>query len=166
MKHGEFVIRRLTLKDHGFSYSTFQVVGYLNGERIRRKFKTREEAIGEKTRLEVAAANGAGGIRAVNTRLTIEQVADAEAAFQALGARPLREAVSWFLTHYRQPVTETTLETAKVAFLAARKPHVRSLAYRDYRNTLRHFCAAFPGRSVDSIATPDVERFSPAFDRH
>ncbi len=91
MKNGDFKISRLDLNDHGFSYSTFQVSGYLNGERVRKKFKTRDEAVGEKGRLEIAAANGVGEIRALNTRLTLDQVAEAEAAFYYVIAKDSTE---------------------------------------------------------------------------
>jgi hypothetical protein len=74
MRSGEFRIRRLKAKDHGFEYTTFQVVGYLNGQRVRKKFKSREEADGEKNRLEVEVTNGDSGTRAINTRLTGAQV--------------------------------------------------------------------------------------------
>ncbi len=162
MKPREFKIRRVTATDHGYRYQTFLVSGYLHGERVRRKFKTRDEALGEKTRLEVAAANGGGEIRAHNTRLTLAQLADAEAAFQALGAQPLREAVSWYLENYCPPVAEILLEKAAVAYLAARAPHIEPVSLRDYRTTLTRFCEVFPGRTVESIKTADVEQFMAA----
>ncbi|MGH7946132.1 MAG: hypothetical protein ACREF9_14135 [Opitutaceae bacterium] len=56
-KTGGFQIRQIRANDHGFKYTTFQVVGYLSGERVHKKFKSREEALGEFNRLEVLAAN-------------------------------------------------------------------------------------------------------------
>jgi hypothetical protein len=70
----------------------------LNGERIRKQFKSREEADGELNRLNVRAANADGEIQAVNTRLTAAELAQAEAAFARLAGKPLSAAVEWYLT--------------------------------------------------------------------
>ncbi len=77
MKNGGFEIRRVIVREHGFSYPTFQVVGYLSGDRVRKRFKSRDLALGEKNRLDVLAANRDGGFQAVNTRLSREQLAEA-----------------------------------------------------------------------------------------
>ncbi|MEO5960614.1 MAG: hypothetical protein ABIR80_15990, partial [Opitutaceae bacterium] len=102
MSGGGFKIRRIVAKEHGTEYETFQVVGYVAGKRIRKRFKVREQAMGEKARLEVLVAN-TGEIRPVNTRLSREQLAEAEAAFLRLGGKPLSAAVDWFLATYRPP---------------------------------------------------------------
>ena len=57
MKRAPFAVKCRKIFERDVTYSTFQVVGYLNGERIRRKFKDRDEAEGEKARLEIQAAN-------------------------------------------------------------------------------------------------------------
>jgi hypothetical protein len=121
MKSGEFRVRRIRAKDHGFAYSTFQVVGYLHGQRIRKEFKSREEADGEKNRLEVEAANadsGTSGTRAINTRLTAAEVGQAEAAFVRLAGKSLAQAVECYLSTYRPPTVEKPLTDAVTAFLA------------------------------------------------
>jgi hypothetical protein len=111
-----FSIKRITLAQKGFSYVTFQLTGYLHSQRIRKQFKSQEEALGEKNRLEVAAAND-GSINSVLTRLTVEQVALAEAAYRRLGDKPLALPVEWFLETYRPPVVEKAFSDAVVAFL-------------------------------------------------
>jgi len=72
-----FVIKRVNLTEKGVTYDTFRFNGWLNGQRIRRQFKSHEEALGEKNRLEVQAANAEGSIHTVNTRLTEAEVAEA-----------------------------------------------------------------------------------------
>jgi hypothetical protein len=69
MKSGEFRVRRVKAKDHGLNTRLSKLLV----QRIRKKFKRREEADGEKNRLEVEAANADSGIRAINTRLTAAQ---------------------------------------------------------------------------------------------
>lgn len=50
---GRFTVRPVKSKARGFAYETFQVSGWLNGQRVRRNLKDREKALGEKNRLEV-----------------------------------------------------------------------------------------------------------------
>lgn len=50
-----FTLRPVTVTEHGFTYETFALSGWMNGKRIRRQFSNREEAFGEKSRLEVQA---------------------------------------------------------------------------------------------------------------
>jgi hypothetical protein len=95
VKNGVFRIRKVRLEQHGFAYDTFELTGYLAGERIRNRFKTRELAVGEKTRLEVKVANGAGDVRAVVTRLSELQVRAAETLF-ALTPDPLAAVQCYF----------------------------------------------------------------------
>ncbi|HVS52900.1 MAG TPA: hypothetical protein VHD62_11155 [Opitutaceae bacterium] len=149
-RNGQFRIRRLMVRDHGFRYATFQIIGYLDGERIRKKFKSRDEAIGERNRLAVLAANTDSGTRAINTRLTVGQVAEAESAFARLGEKSLSTAVEWFLTTYRPPVTQQNLLSAKTAFIADRKQHVRPMTLRDYEATLTDF-VAFAANKVSNV---------------
>jgi hypothetical protein len=154
-----FKIRTVTVRTGGYSYQTHKLSGRLNGQRIRKNFKSLAEAIGAKNRLEVEAANLDGRIRSVHTRLSTEQLAAAENAITRLAGRPLAFAVDWFLENYKPPLADVSLEDAKAAFLADRGRHVRALALRDYRQTLTRVCDAFPGRLVHTITTADVERF-------
>jgi hypothetical protein len=101
MKAGEFKIRRILARERGFTYPTYQVVGYLMGQRVRKRFKSLEEAAGEKSRLEIAAANADGGVRTVHIRLSTDQVAEAEACVRRLGVKSINILVEWFLENYR-----------------------------------------------------------------
>ena len=156
---GRFIIKPVSVRSHGVVYQTFALSGWLNGRRIRRQFKSREEALGEKNALEVEAANIGREIQARNTRLSAAQVVEAEAAFARLGPKPLALAVEWFLSTYRPPVTAMPLGDAVTAFLAEKAAHVRELALRDYRNHLETLKAAFPGRCVHDVTTADLQGF-------
>lgn len=158
-------IKRSTLTEKGITYTTFRLVGRVNGQRIRKQFQERAEAEGEKNRLEVEAANAATVVRTVATHLTPEQVRTSETLF-SLTPDPLA-AVQWYLANYRPPATEMpiadTLEAGTVvkqgaasAFLADRKPHVRPPAYRDYEHTLNALGEKFPRRSVGSLKTEEI----------
>lgn len=160
---GRFALREIRVKKRvegrPLEYSTFLLSGWVHGKRYRKQFRSRELALGEKNALEVEAANTGGEIRARNTRLSAAQLAEAEAAIGRLGTQSIALAVEWFLTTYRPPITPTPLNAAVAAFLEAKAPHVRPLALRDYRCTLTALQAAFPGRSVHTVATADLQGF-------
>jgi integrase len=156
-------VKKAKLTEKGFTYETFRLVGWHKGSRVRKQFKSRAEADGEKNRLEVEAANAESGTRAVNTRLTVAQVATAETLF-TLTSDPLF-AVQWFTENYRPLRHEMplglpdTAGTAAALFLAERAKHVRPCVLADYKRTMTDFCAAFPTRRVHEIPTEDVQQF-------
>ena len=114
----EFKVDRVTISKDAFTYSTFRLPGCLNGKRIRNQFCDREEAIGEKNRLEVEATNLHQEIQATNTRLTVEQVSAAEGSFCRLDSRSLNEVLGLYLRTYRLPVSPKTVETPVTAVIA------------------------------------------------
>ncbi len=58
----------------------FRVVGWLDGKRVRKNFRTRQEAKAEHQILEVQRAQAESGIRTAITRLYEDAIRDAEAA--------------------------------------------------------------------------------------
>ena len=80
-----------------------RVDGRLNGVRIRRNFKTQEEAAAEKSTLELKALQMAKDLRTVATDLTAEQVHDAETAFRRIAGQPqsLLFYLEFALAHFR-----------------------------------------------------------------
>jgi hypothetical protein len=131
-RSGKFMLRQVGASSNGFTYDTFLLSGWLNGRRARKHFKSRDEALGEKNSLEIEAANSGGEIRARNTRLSAEQIAEAELAMARLGPKSLSLAVEWLLATYKPPVTAIAIEAAVDAFLEAKAPHIRPLALRDF----------------------------------
>eukprot|EP01035_Chromulina_nebulosa_P029488 gene29488-39081_t len=115
--------------------------------RVRKRFKSKTLANGEKNRLEVAAANADGAVKTVITRLNSAQLAEAEAVFGRLGQRSLSGAVDWFLANYRPPTVEMSVEAAAVAFEADRAGNVSAAVVVDYGKVLGLLKRSFPGRS-------------------
>src|SRR5207247_77755 len=109
----EFQVRPVTLNQHGCEYLTFEVVGYLGSDRVRKRFKSRDEAVAEKSALEIKSANANAQVRTAITRLTDFQLATAEACFGRLGARDLFGVVDWYLANYRPPCVDKVLPEAK-----------------------------------------------------
>jgi integrase len=102
---------------------SYRVFGYLHGERVRRNFKTREEAAAEKTGLEIRAMQVGAGHRPQLTSLSEVQVREAESAFLRLAGKP--HALSFYLdfalANYRPPETAKRLDAAVANYLAARQ---------------------------------------------
>lgn len=151
-----FKIRRITLRQHGYSYHTWEVSGTIAGERIRKRFRSRDEAMGEKAVLDVRAAN-AGEIRALNTRMSSAQLAEAETAFRRLAGVSLTEAVDFYLTNFRPPIASVPIEQAVGDFEAAHKPDVEPVHHADVKRKLALLGEWFAGRTVAEIAAADIE---------
>lgn len=152
-----FEIKRVTLNEKGFIYVTFRLTGWLDGVRIRRQFKSYEEAVGERNRLEVQAANTEEEIRAVNTRLSVAQVRAAEIAFDRLGDHSIGGVVDYFLATYRPPLVSETMENAMAEFMRDKKWEMSVPVIVDYRKVMKLLLTAFPTRLLDSITTPELE---------
>jgi hypothetical protein len=67
--------------------TSWRVDGRLHGLRIRKNFKTREEAAAEKAMLELKAMQAASGLRSATTFLAETQLREAEDAFRRLEGR-------------------------------------------------------------------------------
>ena len=159
MNSPKLTLTRTTVRNEGYTYPTYQIQGWVNGRRVRKNFKSEQEAQGAKHRLEVFAANAIDPIRPAVTRLTPAQIAEAETAFARIGDWPVSPAIDWFLTTYTAPLAEKSIEDAVTAFLADRTKHVRKMVLRDYKSTMTAFKTAFPGKLVHEITTDRVMEF-------
>lgn len=103
--------------------SSWRVVGWLHGERVRKNFKTRAEAAAEKATLDVRAAQTEQGMRTVATTLTAEEVREAETVFRRLRGRPcpLSFYVDFALTNYQEPEHRKKLVDACADYVAAKQ---------------------------------------------
>ncbi|MBX3736021.1 MAG: hypothetical protein KF715_04975 [Candidatus Didemnitutus sp.] len=169
MRNGHFTLRwkevqvRLPGSARTVRYGTWLLRGWLAGRRIRKQFADEAEARGAKQRFEIQAANTRDDVRTVVTRLSTEQLAEAEAAHRMLkGGHSLAFAVEWFNSNYRPAVASRPLSEAVTTFLAERAPHLSFYVARDYRRELASLQAAFPSRDVSAVTTADVQRYMDA----
>lgn len=160
---------------HEFSVSRFhnrngvtswRVTGWLHGVRVRRNFKTREEAAAERSALELKALRVASGMRATFSSLGNDQLREAEALFHRVAgrARSLSFYVDFALTHYRDPVEDKPLPEAIAEFLVERANDERlnRLSHRQFtsfRCELRALESAFPGRTASTLTPTDLVVF-------
>ena len=141
----------------------WRVSGTINGERIRRNFKTREEAIAERQVLEIKRKNTAQDLKTIATRLTPEQNREAEHAFRMLQGRnpSLTFAVQYLLEHYREPETEKSLSDAIQEYFDKRsrdeeKGIISYPQYQTIRKELRRFDEAFSGVLLGEITSAAI----------
>lgn len=88
-----------------------------NGQRIRENFKERHEADSRKGELDAEAL----GVILKQTRLSDEQLRQAEVAFSMIGSASLLDVVSYWQKTYAPSVREITVADAKPMFIASRK---------------------------------------------
>jgi len=89
----------------------FRVSGWLDGKRVRKNFPTREEAKAEVNVLEVQALQNDTGLRRTVTRLSEDELHEAESIVKRLTGLPrsLSFYVDFALANYREPVTQKLL---------------------------------------------------------
>jgi hypothetical protein len=141
---------------------SWRVSGWLHGVRIRKNFKSKEEAAGEKAALEIKAEQDTSGLRSIMTRLTAEQAREAEAVFQRLEGRDRSLAfyVDFALATYRDPIHDRPISDATKDCLALRAldESQGNLSHRQTRSfglELRALESAFRGKTVSEL-TPDA----------
>jgi len=156
MKHeSSFGISRFENRNGAISW---RVEGRLHGVRIRRNFKTQEEAAAEKAALELKALQAASGLQSVITFLAADQLREAEAAFRRLQANPrsLTFFLDYALANYRAPTASKLLTEAVAAYVATKQhehdqdllsePHLTRVK-RDLKRLEKHF----PGATVAEL---------------
>jgi integrase len=156
MKHEQsFAVSRFENRN---GVTSWRVDGRLHGVRIRRNFKTQEEAAAEKAALEMKAMQYASGMQSVTTFLAADQFREAEAVFRRLAGRPrpLSFYVEFALANYREPVTQKLLAEAVTEYVATKQheheqdllsePHLTRMK-RDLKRLEKHF----PGATVAEL---------------
>lgn len=159
MSEGAFTLKRITVQNGPFTYSTYRVEGKLNGVRVRKNFKKRQEAVGEKQRLEIEAANTDGAIQPKNTSLSSEQLREAEAAFHRLEGKSLSLAIDHFIKTYREPSTNRTISSVTSDFLADKEGKVSPLTYSNLQVTLKGFNAIHGSKKPHEVTSFHIDAY-------
>ena len=156
MNHTEFAISRFENRN---GVTSWRVEGKFHGLRIRKNFKTREEAAAEQAALELKSLQIAAGLRPVMSSLSEDQVREAEALFRRVAGRslPLSSYVDFALANYREPEKQKRLADAITEYVASKKhEHEQDLLSisqflrigRDLKRLQKHF----PGASVADLS--------------
>jgi hypothetical protein len=144
----------------------FRVSGWLRTTRIRRNFKTHQEAAAEVEALTISATQANAEVRTAVTRLTSPQLTETETAYQLLKGRPrsLLFYLNYALERFREPHEGIKLAAAVEEYLAARRhehdrreistPHLRNL-----KRVLLTFGRHFPNLALAELDGPRVLEF-------
>lgn len=163
MNHSKFAVSSFENRNGDTSW---RVDGRLHGVRIRKNFKTREEAAAEKATLEIKALQTSAGLRQIATALTEDQVREAEALFQRMAgkARTLSFYVDFALEHYREPERQKLLTDAMADYVAAKEhefdqqhicyPQLKRITW-DLQRLEKHF----KGKTVAEITVSGIVTF-------
>jgi integrase len=139
----------------------FRVTGRTpEGTQIRRNFQDRREAIGFKAELEIAALNAAQAVTLKRTRLSDEQLAQAEAAIQKLEGtnHTLTQAVDYLLRNWQPSAVAKTVKEASAEFIvdkAAQKLRPRSI--HDLRTRVNKLVKRHGQRLVSEVGIEDLK---------
>ncbi len=147
MKHpSAFVISEFT---NPSGEVVFRVAGWLDGKRVRRNFATRPEAKAEVDALEIQRLQGETGIRPTVTRLTEDQLHEAEAVFKRLSGKPhsLSFWVDYALANYREPARQKSITEAIADYIALKEHELaQDLISEPYLVRLRREMNRLPKR--------------------
>lgn len=147
-----------------------------DGKRIRKNFSERTQAVREMADLEEEASRLGSGQRLQRTRLSPEELADAEAASESAGSRRLAPIITHYLSlevrakacgitldtamrftegHYRDEVQEATILNASEEFLDSRTSSQRTS--RNYKAGMKLLLKPDPNRLVNNFGVADID---------
>jgi hypothetical protein len=159
---------------------SWRVSGVLHGERVRRNFRDRGDALAEKRALELRALQAASGMREVGTFLTDTQLREAEAAFlrlrelaanQAQPTQPHQQQtrsltfyLDYALRHYKEPVAWKPLAEAIGEYVARReadckREQISEIQLYTIKNHMRRLTVFFPGIAVADLSAERIIQF-------
>ena len=158
-------IREIKVERDGRRYIQFRVEGWrdADGKRRLKQFASKAKAQ-EFVATESISMLNAEALHTITTRLTPEQVRQAETAFNRLGDRgTLDEAVTLYLGKAAPPETPKPLKEAMVAFLIGKEAEeLRPQSIRQLQSTVSRFIAAVEARGVNhvhEVSSGDVKLF-------
>ena len=130
----------------------WRVSGMHQGRQVRENFKTEAEALVRKDELLAQRANLDSTVVRRPTRLTEEQIKEAELAFGELGGRPLLGAVRFYLANYRDPVNKITVREAFDRFIAGKRlDHLRPDSIRNLEVRVGFLATRHPDKLVSDL---------------
>ncbi len=144
----------------------FRVSGQLDGKRVRKNFPVYAEAEAERQILEIQRLQAEAGIRIAGTRLTDEQLQEAEAVFRRLAGQQqsLSFCVDFALANYREPEKQKSLADAIAAYVAAKEhefaqDHISRSQMARIRMDLKRLQAHFGGQGVAGLTAAGLVEF-------
>lgn len=146
--------------------TSYRVDGWLHGLRVRKNFKTREEAAAEKAVLEIKSLQATAGLRSIATVLTEAQVREAETLFPRLSGktRSLSFYIDYALTNYRAPETEKSLADGIREYVIAKEhefeqDQLSAPQFKRIRTDLKRLADYFTGHTFADLTAKRLIEF-------
>lgn len=146
----------------------WRLSGTLNGQRIRKNFKSRPKAVAERQQLEIKYLNDQSEGQAIWTTLTQEQNRDAIAAINQLkhsgSTKTLSFAVNYFLTHYKEAAETMKIESAIEEYVGEKslefeRAIISRRQLRAVSMEMDKLQSFFAGRIVGEIQGDDLRKY-------
>jgi len=140
----------------------YRVTGWtIDGERIRENFKEHLEAVSRKQELDTQSANLESAGQTVFTRLTPEEVKDAESTVSVLRAAghrcSMHSVATFFIANWRDPLKRVKTEDAVAAFLREKKAANRRQRHLDsLKRDLNRLVKTFGRRMIHDLTKEDL----------
>jgi site-specific recombinase XerD len=126
-----------------------------NGDRIRLNFQSHEQAQAKRDELEIKAANSSVTLKP--TRLTDEQLADAEAAFRKLPGKSLLAIVEDYIAKGTHDLSNKLVTDAVDEFLIEKaKKNLRPMSMLELRSRVGLLKKVFPAKAVSEVIPADL----------
>lgn len=165
MARNKFKISRFT---NPSGEEVWRLSGTLNGDRIRRNYSTRAQAVAERQRLEIRALNEVSDGQSVWTTLTHDQNRDAIAAVNILkkagSAKSLTFAVNYLLEHYKEASEQKQVPEAVAEYLDERwrekeRGIISGRQERAIRIELEKFRQLFGERIIGEVRAEELKAY-------
>ncbi len=156
---------------------SWRLAGWVNGVRIRKNFKSREEAAAEMAAKEMQTLQAFSGLRSGATYLTDPQLREAEDAFRRLVGHPrsMLFYLDYAFTNYREPSQQKTLTEAVSEYVAVKqsefeKALISTCQIRAIRDELKKLRQHFPSGSISHLTSNNLTKYlgrgNPALKTH
>ncbi|MDF9828511.1 integrase [Ereboglobus sp. PH5-10] len=148
--------------------TSYRVNGWFHGERVRKNFKTRQEAAAEKSALEIKSIQAASGLRPTATILTPEQQSEAEALFLKIKGQKHTHTLTFYvdyaLTNYKEPEFQKPLADAVTEYRKLRdEDHAKGLISTSQWLTIKKHMTklvdSFPRVLVSDLSADKLKKY-------
>ena len=149
------------VNEHGYRYPIVMVEGRdSDGKRIRKRFKSEEEARTWKGLQEIKALNHHSELYSVVTKLTQSQISEAEALVARISDRyTLTQVGDYFFQHFHEPDFKISFSEASVKFRGAMEGVIRDRTLVQFKSTLGQFERFVDNCHLHEVTSQDVERY-------
>ncbi|HIG30486.1 MAG TPA: hypothetical protein EYQ50_22880 [Verrucomicrobiales bacterium] len=155
MQRETFRIRQFTNPSGGIA---FRVSGMIDDKRIRKNFRTKEEALAGKQQFEIELLNLEPATRLKSTRLSDPQLLEAEKAFTDLGDKSLSAAVRFYLENAQEGIKPIRIDKAYRQFLSDKtSENLRSESIRNLKSRVGFLAKAYPKKKVHEVQQHHIE---------